>query len=111
MANMALSAAQRAEFVEQGAVVFDARLPPALLDAVEAVLDSHCPPPPDADDPGDGRSFRPVIGAGAGTLQPPLVEAVSHPVFEEVARELLRADRVSLNPGYKGQCVYPEHAR
>jgi|EP01046_Picozoa_sp_COSAG06_P025181 hypothetical protein len=110
---MALTAAQHAEFVEQGAVVFDTRLPPDLLDAIEAVLDSHCPPPQDSDDPADGAhiNFRPVIAAGADTLQPPLVEAVSHPVFEEVARELLRADYVSLNPGYKGQCVYPEHAR
>eukprot|EP01051_Picozoa_sp_SAG22_P017546 SAG22_NODE_2732_length_2271_cov_1.730203_3_plen_99_part_00 len=98
---MVLTAEQHAEFVEQGAVVFDTRLPPALLDEVEAVLDTHCPPPPDGDD------FRPVVRAAL----PPLVEAVSHPVFEEVARQLLRAGRVNLYPGYKGQCVYPEHAR
>lgn len=110
---MALTAAQHAEFVEQRAVVFDALLPPDLLDAIEAVLDSHCPPPPPDGDPADGgaHNFRPVIAAGADTLQPPLVEAVTHPVFEQVARELLRADSVSLSPGYKGQCVYPEHAR
>lgn len=108
---MALTAAQHAEFVEQGAVVFDTNLSPALLDAVEATLDSHCPPPGDGDDPEHGHYFRPVISARPDTLQPALIEAISHPVFEEVARELLRADRVSLNPGYKGQCVYPEHAR
>ena len=48
-------------------------------------------------------------GARPGSSMPPV--PVADEVFEEVARELLRADRVSLNPGYKGQCVYPEHAR
>ena len=99
---MVLTAEQHADFVEQGAVVFDTRLPPDLLDEVEAALDSHCPPPPDG-----GDDFRPVIRVAV----PPLVKAVSHPVFEGVARQLLRADRVNLYAGYKGQCVYPEHGK
>ena len=52
---MVLTAEQQAEFVKKGAVVFDTRLPPDLLDEVEALLDSHCPPPPDG-----GDDFRPV---------------------------------------------------
>ena len=109
--GMALTAAQHAEFVEQGAVVFDTHLSPALLDAVEVTLDSHCPPPGDGDDPEDGHYFRPVISARLDSLQPALVEAIAHPGVEQGAQELLRADCVRLNPGYKGQCVYPEHAR
>ena len=80
---MVLTAEQHADFVEQGAVVFDTRLPPNLLD------------------------FRPVVRVAL----PPLVKTVSHPVFEGVARQLLRADRVNLYAGYKGQCVYPEHEK
>ena len=104
-ALMALTLAQHTAFAEQGFVVFDTHLPPILLDKVEAVLDNHCPHPPDG-----AESFRPVISAAANKLQPPLVDTISHTTFEEVARELLRADRVRLEPGYKGQCVYPEHA-
>ena len=107
---MALTAAQHEQFVEQGAVVFDPHISPTLIDAVEAVLDSHCSAPPNGDDSGE-INFRPVISASPDMLQQPLVEAISHPIFEKVAQELLRADSVRLNPGYKGQCVYPEHAR
>jgi hypothetical protein len=39
------------------------------------------------------------------------VETISHPVFEEVAQQLLCANHVRIKPGYKGQCVYPEHTR
>ena len=94
--------------MKQGAVVFDSRLPSALLDQVEAVLDNHCPLPSDR---GPAVSFRPSISAGADTLQPALVETISHPVFEEVAQQLLCANHVRIKPGYKGQCVYPEHTR
>ena len=41
---MVLTAEQHADFVEQGAVVFDTRLPPDLLDEVEATLDSPARP-------------------------------------------------------------------
>ena len=94
---MLLTAGQLREFEERGAVVFDTALPPSLLDQAEALLDSRCPPPS-----GDEDTLRPVLSPGTvpENLEPTMVSAISDPVFEGVARLLLRADHVRIGSGY-----------
>ena len=79
-AGAPLDTAQMQAFEDDGAVLVDLRLGPDLLDRAEAAWDRLTQAPP---------------SGPHGILEDPdFVELISAPVFEEIAKQVLRSDRV-----------------
>ncbi len=79
------------QFSEIGAVTIDTPLTQQQLSAASAVFDRLLP----FRDPEAGEQLRHRVGLTCSFYEPELLDILQHPFFEEVAKRVLHADRVS----------------